>query len=81
MNLKLLIFSVAIALSIGINANAQENFMDELDPRDPNIEAILEAYDSYYESETGKPSHLEVPLFTLTGGSGCFQLSCNFSRS
>ncbi len=77
MKLKLIVTFIALALCIGVNANAsnQENFMDELDPRDPHIESILEAYDRFYEQQTGKSSHLEEDLLTLID-SGCFRMSC-----
>lgn len=86
MNLKLTATLLVMALSVGINAHAQSadqaqnlgaeaNFMDEIDPADPNIEAILNAYDQYYESETGLSPFLEQDLLNLTN-SGCYRLSC-----
>lgn len=77
MKLKLIAALVLMALSVGLNANAQteENFMDELDPRDPQIESILEAYDMFYEQQTGESSHLEIPFLTNID-SGCYRLSC-----
>lgn len=82
MNLKLTATLLVMALSVGMNAHAQlvdngaeANFMDEIDPADPNIEAILNAYDQYYESKTGLSAFIEENLLTLTN-SGCYRMSC-----
>ena len=54
-------------------------FMDEFDPSDPNAEAILNAYDYYYEQQTGMKSHIGdgdgSSLFQLASV-GCVRLDC-----
>ncbi len=53
-------------------------FMDEFDPSDPNAEAILNAYDIYYEQETGMKAHVDgdmINLFQLAD-TGCVRLGC-----
>lgn len=86
MSLKLTATLVVMALSVGMNANAQladsaqdlgteANFIDEIDPADPNIEAILNAYDEYYENQTGLSSRLEESFLTYVN-TGCYRMSC-----
>lgn len=66
-----------MAIGAAIDYNAP-NFLDseEFDPNDPNAEAILEAYDRYYQEVTGIDPHLEGygELFTPIGG--CYRQSC-----
>ena len=63
-----------------IDNDNEPNFMDsqEYDPADPNIEAILQEYDRYYEQETGESPWLDDAqpdaLFTPVGG--CYRVSC-----
>lgn len=40
-------------------SSSQNNFFDDLDPRDPNIEQILKELDEDYRSETGKSPFIE----------------------
>ena len=73
---------------VGISAHAegaaQENydeptFMDSeaYDPRAENIEEILDAYDEYYEQETGKSAWLHPELNDLLiQVGGCYRYSC-----
>lgn len=85
MGLKLWVAGVVAGfLMVGGTVQAQElvqdagteaNFMDELDPNDPNIEEILNAYDSYYEMETGLSPQMPEDLLHLTN-TGCFRASC-----
>lgn len=55
------------------------NFMDSeaYDPRAENIEEILEAYDAYYEQETGESAWLHPELNDLLHKvGGCYRYSC-----
>lgn len=53
------------------------NFLDELNPFDPNIAETLKQMDKSYERETGKPAFdLDLGFSTLFSAPTCFQLSC-----
>lgn len=56
----------------------ESNFLEELDPNDPHIEEILELYDEYYESATGKSAHIGNGIEDLLWNvhSGCYRSSC-----
>lgn len=76
--MKALILAMTLTL---FNANAfakhtkGNNIFDELDPRRPDIEKVLEEMDRDYESTTGKSSHLEIdPLEELAPS--CYRNSC-----
>jgi hypothetical protein len=58
--------------------SAEPNFMDSdaYDPADPNINKVLEAYDQYYETLTGKSPHLPGSGDLLSRISGCYRDSC-----
>jgi hypothetical protein len=63
-------------------SNAEE--LSELNPFDPNVEAMLEEFDQVYELETGLPAFLE-PESGLSFRRGCYRASCkvwvNISKS
>lgn len=52
------------------------DMIEDLDPRDPNIEETLEYYDQIYEEETGTPSHINTFIDDIVGFGGCFRASC-----
>lgn len=55
----------------------QSNFLEELDPFDPNAEQILQAYDAYYEQQTGMSAHLPETLLHLASiGNDCRREAC-----
>lgn len=58
------------------DVEAQSNFMDDFDPRDPNAEQILKAYDAYYESETGESAQLANPLVWKASTGTCYRANC-----
>lgn len=69
--MKSLILSIFLITSL---AHASEvNFLDELDPRDPKINEILEYYDERYYEETG-----ELPFVGdgLNEKGYCYQSAC-----
>ncbi len=71
-----LIFSIFLITFLGqINIYAQElpNILDELDPRDPNIENILEYYDKTYFDATGDGAIIEEGPISK---GGCYQYNC-----
>jgi hypothetical protein len=45
-------------------AVSQENPLDDLDPRDPNIEQKLREWDKFYEFETGRSAHLRTDFLS-----------------
>jgi hypothetical protein len=68
----------AVANENGVNDMAAPTFMDsdEYDPADPNIDKILEAYDRYYEAQTGQSAHLQGFGELFIQASGCYRDSC-----
>lgn len=76
--MKALILAMTLTF---FNANAfakhtkGNNIFDELDPRRPDIEKVLEEMDKDYESTTGKSAHLDIdPLEELAPS--CYRNSC-----
>jgi len=77
--MKALIFALFIA-SMTPKAFAEKgNLFDELDPRSPDIEKLLQEVDEDYEKTTGKSSHIysviDEELDDLLGPS-CYRNSC-----
>lgn len=80
--------SFALALALGFSAHAdntvsaqdynEPTWMDEFDPSSPDAEKILEAYDQYYEMETGESPSLNNEFTDLVQqvSSGCYRFSC-----
>lgn len=76
--MKALILTLTLLL---FNSNAfakhsrNNNIFDELDPRRPDIDIILNEMDKDYESTTGKKAHLDVDVLEEFLPS-CFRNSC-----
>ncbi len=76
--MKALIITLALTLfnTHAYAAKAKGNFLDELDPRSPNIEKQLQEFDEEYERETGLSPFLPTsPLDDLMKDS-CYRNSC-----
>lgn len=62
------------------DSSPQNNFFDDLDPRDPNIEQILRELDEDYRLETGKSPFLEdlfeMEPFESEPGETCRREAC-----
>lgn len=88
MKLKLLLASVLTLLLantaqaefyetqiLGDEDYQESNFLEQLDPNDPNIEQILELYDEYYEAATGKSANIAEDGL-LWNMASCYRSSC-----
>lgn len=73
--MKAWITSLALTIFTANVYAAKGNFLDELDPRAPDIEKTLKEIDADYESTTGKSSHLDIdPLWDLLPS--CYRNAC-----
>lgn len=72
--------SLFVALfALGLYAAPAVAQVEELDPFDPNVEQILNQFDSEYEKATGLPSHFDgdfQSLFNPIASQGCVRESC-----
>lgn len=61
-----------------INDDRIPNMIEDLNPRDPNIEKTLQEYDRIYEEETGQSAHLPDYGYVddLLGLARCYRASC-----
>lgn len=65
------------AIALSDTHSSEQNALDDLNPFDPNIEAILEEFDKAYEAETGMPSHLPIhPEFDPLLSTKCYRATC-----
>lgn len=72
--MKALVLSLTMLLFLGqAKAESEVNFLDELDPRDPNIEEILKYYDEKYTEATGESPFIDDGA--LEKGN-CYQSAC-----
>ncbi len=60
-------------LNLNIASATEKNILDELDPRDPNIEEILQYYDEKHHEATGEEALVDEGA--LEKGS-CYQSNC-----
>ncbi len=81
--MKLTVFILNfLALCMVASAQAGQthtsNAMDELDPRDPQINKVLEKMDKDYQKATGQSPFLqEDPKLNLASTSDCYQSTCH----
>ncbi len=71
--------SSLVAASVDESIGQEATFMDEFDPASPDAEAILEAYDRYYEEQTGKSARIDdgsAAMSTWNSGPTCRRESC-----
>ena len=86
MTRMLLSAALAVLFSWNVHATGTDsgNIMDELNPSDPNIEAILKELDIEQEQATGMPSQIGEPGLNIGAGlpdslwakDTCYRISC-----
>lgn len=71
--MKKILSSLLLILSLSAFAESEVNFLDELDPRDPNIEKIMDHFDREYIKETGESPFIDAGAKAVDS---CYRNAC-----